>query len=193
MQRPKEPLPRYPRLYRVFPWIENARQGDPGHPLYVARPQGHGRVDNPEHYLTLYASDEERGAIGEAFGNHAVWTRDLLQGPPGLPGSQRALVELDSGGVEIVDLDDPSVLLDQGLRPSEVVTRHRAITQGWALAIYREGRWGGVRWWSYYEPDVGSFGVWDVPSLRVVQVSPLAEKVDLVRQVAAAMCRVWEE
>ncbi|HYO61257.1 MAG TPA: RES domain-containing protein [Actinomycetota bacterium] len=186
-------MPRYSRLYRVFPWIETAGPGEPGHPVYVASPQGHGRVDNPEHYLTLYASDHWEGAVGEAFGNHAVWTRDLLQGPPALPGSRRALAEFDAAGVDIVDLDDPAVLLEWRLRPSEVVTRVRSVTQAWALQIFGEARWAGVRWWSYHDPAWGSFGLWDASDLRVAEVRPLSDDVDRVREVAARMSRVWED
>ena len=186
-------MPRYSRLYRVFPWVEGASPGEPGHPLYVSGPQGHGRVDNPEEYLTLYACDEPDGAVGEAFGNHAVWTPDLLEGPPALPDSRRALAVIDAKAVEVVDLDDPAALSERTLRPSQVVTRNRPVTQRWALSIFHEARWGGVRWWSYHDPEWGSFGLWDVGRLRVVEVRPLGDEVDDVRAVADRMCRVWRE
>jgi hypothetical protein len=186
-------LPRYSCLYRVFPWVDTAEPGEPGHPLYVAGPQGHGRVDNPEQYLTLYASDHAEGAIGEAFGNHSLWTRDLLQGPPALSGSERALAVFGAGELDVVDLDDPAALLERRLRPSEVVTRVRSVTQEWALAIFREARWSGVRWWSYYDAGWGSFGLWDPSDLRLEEVRPLRDEVDNVREVAARMRRVWED
>jgi RES domain len=184
-------LPRYPRLYRVFPWLEDAPAGEPGHPLYVAHPQGHGRIDNPEHYLTLYASDRREGAIGEAFGNHAMWTRDLLDGPPALPGSRRALATYDAPRAEIIDLDDPQVLVERELRPSGVVTRDRRRTQTWALDVYREQTWDGVRWWSFHDPDWGSFGLWNRDALEVASVDALSEEVELVQEVASRMYRVW--
>lgn len=185
-------MPRFPHLYRVFPWVPDAHAGEPGHPLYVGGPQGQGRVDNPANYLTLYACDVRDGAIGEAFGNHDVWTPDLFEGPPILLGSVRAVAEIDAD-VDVVDLDDATALLERGLRPSHVVTRARAVTQQWALAIFHEGRWGGVRWWSYHDPEWGSFGLWDVGGLRVVDVKPLAEEVDHVRDVARRMRRPWVE
>lgn len=177
----------------MFPWVETAEPRDPGHPLYVSGPQGHGRVDNPEHYVTLYACDDPDGAIGEAFGNHAVWTPDLFQGTPTLPGSVRALATIDAQDVDVVDLDDPAALIERALRPSQVVTRDRAVTQVWSLAIFREGRWDGVRWWSYHNPSWGSFGLWDLTRLRVLDVKALAGEVDRVRDVAATMCRPWED
>lgn len=186
-------MPSYPRLYRVFPWLEDAAPGEPGHPLYVPRPQGHGRVDNPDHYLALYASDDPDGAIGEAFGNHSLWTTDLLRGQPSLPRSRRALAVIDASAATVADLDDPATLLERELRPSQVVTRTREVTQGWALRLFREGRWAGVRWWSYYDPGWGSFGLWDVAALHVLDVTPLDDARARVQGVAARMCRVWED
>lgn len=186
-------MPRPSRLYRVFPWIDTAELGEPGHALYVSGPQGHGRVDNPEHYLTLYACDQSDGAIGESFGNHEVWTPDLLEGPSSVPGSQRALATIDAADTDVLDLDDPAALVERGLRPSRVVTRNRQVTQMWSLAIFHERRWGGVRWWSYHNPEWGSFGLWDVASLRLVDVVSLADEVDRVREVATLMCRRWED
>lgn len=179
-------------LYRVFPWLEDAPSGSPGHPLYVAHPQGHGRIDNPDDYLTLYASDHREGAIGEAFGNHAIWTPDLLDGPPSLPGSRRALATLDASEVQAIDLDDPQSLVERDLRPSAVVTRDRARTQGWALKIYNEGKWHGIRWWSFHNPDWGSFGVWNVDRFKLESVAVLSDDIPLVEEVASRMCRVWE-
>lgn len=185
-------MPSASKLYRVFPWLEDARAGSPGHPLYVAHPQGHGRIDNPSQYLTLYISDHLEGAIGEAFGNHSMWTPDLLEGPPSLPGSRRAVATLDPGDTQLIDLDDPRTLVERDLRPSTVVTRDRDRTQRWALRIYREGKWDGIRWWSFHDPDWGSLGLWNLSKVRVEDVSVLSENVPLVVEVADRMCRVWE-
>jgi hypothetical protein len=185
-------LPRYSRLHRVFPWIEGAAPGAPGHPLYLARPQGHGRIDNPERYLSLYASDQRSGAIGESFGNHSVWTPDLLEGPPSLPGSRRSLATFDASGAAIVDFDDPRMLVDRDLRPSNVVTRDRATTQRWALEVFEEDKWDGIRWWSFHNPEWGSFGLWNRDGLELVSVTPLNEEIELVQKVAGTMYRVWE-
>ena len=180
------------RLYRVFPWLEEASEGEPGHPLYVAHPQGQGRIDNPEHYLTLYASDHREGAIGEAFGNHAIWTPDLLEGPRALPGSSRGIATFAAYGASIVDLDDPQMLLERDLRPSTVVTRDRARTQTWALDIHREAQWDGVRWWSFHNPDWGSYGIWNLASVELLDIAALRDQMPLVEEVATQMCRAWE-
>lgn len=184
-------MPRFERLYRVFPWLDSASEGEPGHPLFVPTPQGHGRVDNPDRYLTLYASEDPVGAIGEAFGNHSEWTPYLLQGPPDLRGSRRALAVYDATAVDFLDLDDADELRARGIRPSRVVTRDRATTQGWALEVFLEQTWSGVRWWCYYKPEWGSFGVWKHEQLKVEDVLDLEANVGLVRQASFELNRPW--
>lgn len=176
--------------FRVFPWLSDARPGEPGHPLYVSPRQGAGRVDNPEHYLTLYASDAPAGAVAEAFGNHAIWTDQLLEGPPGLPGSRRALAAV-TAPTEILDLDDPTALLERGLRPSQIVTRELAISQAWALGIYREGRWGGVRWWSRHDAAWSAAGIWDRGGIEVDTVEELSADHSVLVEAAEALGRPW--
>jgi len=160
-------------LYRVFPWLRGARAGHPGHPLYVPV-QGAGRLDNPEHYSVVYASDAPAGAVAEAFGWLSAWDESMLRGLPVLPASVQALATLEvPDDAAVCDLDDASRLVEVGLRPSQVVTRDRDVTQAWALDLYKAGRWAGVRWWSYYDPRWGSHGVWVGAGLRVVDITPL--------------------
>lgn len=172
--------------------MRKAVEGEPGHPLYVPRPQGQGRADNPEEYLALYLSDRAEGAVGEALGNFAIWSEELFKGPPILPGSSRALAiyELDEDA-PILDLDDAAVLLRLGLRPSEVVARTRKSTQAWALRIYQEGRWVGIRWWSRWEPTWGAYALWDLTRLRLHDVSRLSRDHLAVAGAAKVLNRMW--
>jgi hypothetical protein len=161
--------------------------------LYVPTPQGHGRIDNPEHYVVLYVSDDPAGAIGEAFGNHSRWTPELLLGPPVLPKSVRALATYELARPEaILDLDDAASLLDRALKPSRVVTSNRSVTQRWALAIYDEGRWAGIRWWSHWHAEWGAFGLWDLSELEVVRTVPLADAPEEVITAGEMLNRPWQ-
>jgi hypothetical protein len=176
-------------LYRVFPWSRAARPGEPGHPLHV--PGGAaGRIDNPEHYRTLYLSDGAGGACAEAFDYRPMWDERMLRGSPALPGSVHALgtytLTPDS---TVCDLDDAARLVDLGLRPSAVVTRDRRATQAWALRIFDEHRWGGIRWWSYYDPRWGSHGVWALEALTLEAVEPLALDHPAVVEAAEVLNR----
>lgn len=180
-------------FYRVFPWVKGARKNTPGHPLHVPQTQGLGRVDNPEYYSTLYVADSAAGAVAESFGNHAVWTDQLLSGRPGFPGSTTALVQYKVNRLRILDLDDAAALLERNLKPSQVVTRDRAITQAWSLALFRERRWHGVRWWSYYEPAWGAHGVWNYSDLEVARVEQLSRAHPALLEAAAVLNRPWQE
>ncbi len=178
-------------MYRVFPWAETAPRASPGHPLFVPAPQGAGRLDNPDHYRVLYLSDSPAGAVAEAFGEFGTWSSALFRGLPGLAGSRRALATYELEGAAVVDLDDAQNLLDRKLRPSQVVTRNRAVTRRWALHVFLEKRWAGVRWWSYYEPDWGSFGLWEVSRLTAADVVRLAPTHDAVQEAGRVLRRPW--
>jgi hypothetical protein len=159
--------------------------------LHVSPVQGAGRLDNPERYLVLYAADSAAGAVAEAFGNHGIWTDQLFSGRPNLPGSCTALAEIDADGARFLDLDDPRTLLERGLRPSMVVTRDRAVTQAWALRAFEEKRWAGARWWSYYDPRWGSYGIWNARTLRARSVGPLHRDHPAVVEARSALGRPW--
>jgi len=181
-----------PALYRVLPYLPSARPRSPGHPTYAPRSTGRSRVDNPGLYEVLYLGDSAAGAVAEAFGNLRSWDAGLFRGTPALPGSQRALVHYElSDGVGVCDMDDADRLVELGLRPSQVVTRDRTVTQGWAARIFEQGRFAGVRWWSYYDPRWGSFGLWDTADLRVVATEVL-DSLDhpAVVEAADVLCRV---
>lgn len=176
-------------LYRVFPWVDGAAAGEPGHPLYIP-PQGKHRIDNPDHYSVLYASDAAAGAVAEQFGTLSEWAPSMLRGLPALPGSAFAVVSLDlPDHVAVCDMDDPARLVELGLRPSQVVTRERAVTQAWALRVYEEGRWGGVRWWSYYDPRWASHGIWDLGAVTVAAVEVLDAAHPAVVEAAEVLGR----
>jgi len=181
------------RLFRVFPYRKGARPDQRGHPLFSAAIQGAGRIDNPEHYRALHASDAPAGAVAEAFGNHGVWTAGLLEGPPDFPGSVRALATIESAKLDVLDLDDAHELARRSLRPSTVVTRDRAVTQSRALALFQERRWDGVRWWSYYDPRWGSCGLWRHSKVRVAEVVPLTPDHPALLEAASVLSRPWRQ
>ena len=134
-------------LFRVFGWLPNAVP----EPLRVPRDrQGGGRHDDPDRYTALYLAREAVGAVAEAiqaFRGQEL-TADALVRPD---GAQRSLAAIDDAGVPpLVDLDDPSVLVARGLRPSGVATGTRRITQRIARATSRAGA-AGLSWWSTLE------------------------------------------
>jgi hypothetical protein len=166
--------------YRVFPALNSARAGEPGHPEYLHPQQGQGRLDNPSHYLCWYLSLEASGAVGEVFADLLHW-RELMFSFPALPGSRRALGTYEiPDNASLLDLDDARNLLERNLRPTQVIERNRAATQAWALRVFEERgssferKWVGLRWWSFHRPQWRILGLWDV-SPNCVQV----ERLDL--------------
>jgi RES domain len=162
-----------PTLHRVFPYVATAAGDEPGGAVYVP-PQGGGRLDNPGIYSILYLSDAPAGAIAEAFGRFPEWNAAILEGSPSLPGSARAVARFHlPDDAPICDLDDPALLQTLGLRPSDVVSRDYTRSRAWARRIYERGTWFGVRWWSYYDSQWASFGLWNIGRLKLEEVKLL--------------------
>jgi RES domain-containing protein len=175
-------------LYRCFAWNEAAGDRSPDGPLWFPRVfQGEGRHDNPDTYGCLYLADRPVSCIVEQL---AAFRGQRLVGSllrrRGLP---LALAELDlDDRAAIVDLDDPRVLRRERLRPSQVATRHRSVTQPHALALYEtHPDAAGLRWWSSWEALWANFTVFDraAPSLRLAKVSTLTLADALVLEAAA--------
>jgi RES domain len=163
-----------PTFYRVFPFVANAPARQPGGALYIPPQSGSGRLDNPDLYSVLYLSNSPAGAIAEAFGRFPEWTPAILRGGPSLAGSVRALAryELDAGD-PLCNLDDPRQLVRLQLRPSDVVSRDYARTRAWARRIFETRAWAGIGWWSYYDPQWTSVGLWKTDRLSLGEVREL--------------------
>jgi hypothetical protein len=180
------------RAYRVFPWVRNAKAGEPGHALYLAPRNSAGRLDNPDHYRVLYVATNPTAAVAERFGSFELWTAAMLAGPPALKGSRQALAQYEiPDDLIILDLDDGPALVTWGLRPSQVITRERATTQAWALRLFQTGRFAGVRWWSFYNPDWGSIGLWNITKVTLVDVVELKPDSEVLTEARAFLMRSW--
>jgi hypothetical protein len=174
-------------LYRCFAWREAAPATERDGPLWFPRMfQGDGRHDNPDVYGCLYLSDRPESCIIEqlaAFRGQRV-TAALLR-RRGLPLAL-AHLELDDAR-ELIDLDDPSVLKRERLRPSRVATRQRETTQPQALALYRRHpRAAGFRWWSSWEALWTNVTVFERASraLKVIDVTELTLEHPNLRDAA---------
>lgn len=103
-------------------------------------------------------------------------------------GLPLAISELDlSDDDEVVDLDDPAVLVTEGLRPSRVATRQRPITQGMATELFERHRDAtALLWWSTLEASWLNATIFDraAASLSVRRTEQLAPDHPLVREAA---------
>jgi len=148
-------------LFRCLAWDKAASPAARGGPLWFPRMlQGNGRHDNPDLYGCLYVSVEPVSAVAEQIQRLAgtsLEAPDLLR--RGLPLALAA-IDFDESG-DLLDLDDPTVLVGEGMRPSQIATNDRAVTQAGAVEIFtRHAEAAGIRWWSTIEalwPNVTLF------------------------------------
>lgn len=180
--------------YRIFPYLARATPGEPGHPLYEHRPQRGGRIDHPD-YFVWYLGRSPEVAVGETFGDLAEWDPSMFE-VPFLPGARRALGHFHlPDELRLLDLDDPVVLAERGLRPTHVVVRNLAVTQAWGHAIWAERdphepatrRWQAVQWWSYHHPSWPVVASWVRP--EVIRVEELTLDHPAVVEAARTLNR----
>jgi len=101
-----------------------------------------------------------------------------------------ALATFALSEVRICDLDDAPTLVRLGLKPTDVITRTRAVSQAWSRVIFSERRWTGVSWWSYYLPEWANVALWDTAGLELERVEELNVASPDVRTAARALTRV---
>jgi hypothetical protein len=175
-------------LWRVLPWQRAARPTHRGGALWFPRElQGAGRHDNPEIYGCLYVGERAVSPVAEAlapFRGAGTLTDEMLV----RAGVPLVLAELSlSEDSHIIDLDDPQVLLDVGLRPSRVAMSERAVTQADAARLHaRRPPPAALRWWSTIEAGLANLTLFDrtQPDLEVIGVTPLTPQDDAVREAA---------
>lgn len=176
------------RLWRALPLDERASPDEAGGPLWFPREQqGAGRHDNPELYGCLYVAEDPVSAVAEQLapfrGTGALLTSMLVRA--GLPLAL-AGVDLAEGGT-VIDLDNPVILQEEGLRPSQIATRRRSVTQIQAAEIHAAHADAvAVRWWSTLEASWINWTVFDqaAPSLELAEISQLDVDDPVVRGAA---------
>jgi hypothetical protein len=174
-------------LHRCLAWNERAAPDAPDGALWFPRPyQGEGRHDNPAVYGCLYLSEQPLSCVVEQLARfRGQRLAAALLRRRGLP---LALAELElPDEAQLVDLDEPTVLRRERLRPSRVATRERAVTQPQALSLYeKHSAAAGLRWWSTFESQWLNVTLFDraASALRLVSVRALDVADD---EIAAAV------
>lgn len=165
-------------LWRALPWQARIAPDEPGGALWFPRElQGAGRHDNPDRYGCLYATEDPVSAVAECLapfrGSGRLSAAMLTRA--GLPLALAEL-RLEGEGEPCVDLDDARILVRERLRPSQVATRARAVTQAYAARLFdRHPQALGLRWWSTLEASLANVTLYDraAPRLSSAHVRPL--------------------
>jgi RES domain len=163
-------------LWRVFPWQPGAQPAEPGGPLFAPRAfQVGGRHDNRARYGCLYASIEPAAAVAELLAQFRGGP--LEAGLFELDGAAVSLVAVDlAPDAPLIDLDEPRVLERERLRPSQVATRERTATQGYAERLFDGHPEAlGLRWWSTLESSWINVTLFDraIPELTAARPEEL--------------------
>jgi hypothetical protein len=174
-------------LFRCFPWEVDAPSAARGGAAWFPRMlQGAGRHDNPFLYGCLYATVEAVSSVVERL--QGLRTTRLEESDLRSRGRPLALAALEvPDDAMFVDLDDPRVLAAEELRPSQVATNDRSITQAHAAKLFRRhGDALGLRWWSTFEALWANVTLFDraEQTLEVSDVHPLEVGDDVVREAA---------
>jgi RES domain len=175
-------------LWRLLPLAPEVAPSSPGGALWFPRElQGTGRHDNPDRYGCLYLSENPISAVAEAlaqFRGAGMLTQGMLI-RASLP---LALVQVECVDEErLLDLDDPEVLTSTRLRPSQVATKARAVTQAYAARIFdAHPAAAGLRWWSTLEASLTNFTLYDraAPALRLIDSETLTLEHHATREAA---------
>ena len=176
------------RLWRALPLDRSAKATEAGGPLWFPRlQQGGGRHDNPDLYGCLYVAEEPVSCVAELLapfrGTGKLLPSMLVRYEMPLA---LAAIELEDGAM-VVDLDDPSTLLATGLRPSQVATRKRTVTQRQAAEVYESHPDAvAIRWWSTLESSWINWTLLDraAASLEAGDVDELAVTHPVVLEAA---------
>lgn len=141
-------------LWRVFPWDPEAESGRPFSPNYVRPAQGQGRFDLPGAPSgVFYLAETPEHAVAELIQYYRG--RRITANHLRVAGHLLALVSVrfpDAARSGIIDLCDPEVLVRLGIRPDQLASRDRHVTQRIAAEIHANGH-TGLRWWSALADD----------------------------------------
>jgi hypothetical protein len=176
-------------LWRLLPWRARASAREPGGALWFPRElQGAGRHDNPDRYACLYVSERPVSALAEALAPFRGTGR-LSGAMLSRAGLALALARIELENEEaLLDLDDPRVLARVGLRPSQVATGARDVTQAYAERLFDEYPEAiGLRWWSALEASLINLTLYD----RAARSLSLLD-VDLVELEHSAVAEAAE-
>lgn len=162
-------------FWRVFPWDASAAAGDPYTPQYVlpAGVQTGGRFDLSDTPTLYLALEDPAHALAEVLqslrGRREIRNGHLRRAVRGSPGLYHPLAVVETWIPDAVynalpDLGDPQTLVDLAIRPDDLSSRERPVTQRISRKLHDDFALPGFRWWSAFG------GQWHVAVLYMDRV-----------------------
>jgi hypothetical protein len=159
----------------VFPWDDAALPGEPFTPQYVlpAGVQTGGRFDLADTPTLYIALDDPAHALAEVLqgfrASREIRRGHLRRAVRGRRGVYHPLAIVDTWLPDDVydalpDLGDPQTLVDLGIRPDDLSSRDRGVTQRISRKLHDDHGVPGFRWWSAFR------GEWRVAVLYLDRV-----------------------
>ena len=138
-------------LWRVFPWVPDARPGEPYSPQYLPPQSGQGRFDLPHEagVSAWYFAESPEHAVAEKVQD--LRNRTLIDDFLFERGRRLALCSAHAPDVALVaDLCDPAIPAGRSIPPDRLAYTERAVTQSIAHHLYQaaDAELTGFRWWS---------------------------------------------
>lgn len=187
-------------FWRVFPWDSAAAPGDPFTPQYVlpAGIQTGGRFDLSDTPTLYVALEDPAHALAEVLqslrGKRSIRPGHLRR--KSRRGGFHPLAIVETWIPEDIydrmpDLSDPANLVRFSVRPDELSSRDRSVTQRISRRLHDDHGLAGFRWWSAFG------GQWHVAIMYMDRVerfrihyeppSPLLIDDPIVHSAAAAL------
>jgi hypothetical protein len=184
------PTPEVASFYRVFPFLASAAPTSRVARFLSRCNAAAADWITPISILFCTSEIHPRALSPKPLAVSPEWTPAILRGSPALPGSVRALARYELGaGESLCNLDDARQLLRLRLRPSDVVSRNYDRTRAWARPIFETRIWAGVSWWSYYDPQWTSVGLWKTDQLVLAEVRELRLDDSVIRDASRVIIR----
>lgn len=166
-------------FWRVFPWNAAARPGEPFTPQYVlpAGVQTGGRFDLSDPSALYIALDNPAHALCEVLqylrGRRQIRAGHLRKRVRGRSGLFYPLAVVETWIPNSIydalpDLGNPQSLVRFGIRPDDLASSDRAVTQRISRKLHDDLGLPGFRWWSAFR------GEWHVAVLFMDRVDPFA-------------------
>jgi hypothetical protein len=135
----------------------------------------------------MYVSESPISPVAEAlapFRGAGRLTDEMLMHGEVRLALARLHIDLAGSRADLIDLDNASTLIKNGLAPSAVATHMRRTTQRQAMTLHEDHPDAvGIRWWSTLESTLINLTLFDrcAPSLRAEEVSPLSRRDEIVQ------------